>query len=188
MSNKPKIHATCKAGCLWETVHLDDFKRSASIVELPKNEIGSVIVDMQPQTYRIATERSKFGTDTYDCGVTVYADDSGNPFLLDGKVAMSIDIPFDEYRDYFDFEILRLTTTGTDLTLVYEINGERKTKTMADGVSINIENAYIVFSNVKAVYLFNRYATIEAKVGSDIEQDISDAINKAITTALNTEV
>ena len=33
MSNKPKIFATCKAGCLWETVHKADFVSSAALVK-----------------------------------------------------------------------------------------------------------------------------------------------------------
>lgn len=32
MSNKPKIYANCKAGCSWETVHKDDFQRSAAFI------------------------------------------------------------------------------------------------------------------------------------------------------------
>lgn len=31
--NKPKIFATCKAGCLWETVHRDELLSSATLVE-----------------------------------------------------------------------------------------------------------------------------------------------------------
>lgn len=31
--SKPKIYANCKAGCLWETVHKDDFQSSAAFIK-----------------------------------------------------------------------------------------------------------------------------------------------------------
>lgn len=41
MSNKPKIYANCKAGCLWETVHKDDFQRSAGFIRQNVTDNGS---------------------------------------------------------------------------------------------------------------------------------------------------
>jgi hypothetical protein len=36
--NKPKIYASCKAGCLWETVHYSDFLAAGGLVPLVENE------------------------------------------------------------------------------------------------------------------------------------------------------
>lgn len=41
MSNKPKIYANCKAGCLWETVHKDDFQRSAGFIRQNVTDNGT---------------------------------------------------------------------------------------------------------------------------------------------------
>lgn len=41
MSNKPKIYAHCKAGCLWETVHKDDFQRSAGFIRKNVEDNGT---------------------------------------------------------------------------------------------------------------------------------------------------
>lgn len=40
MANKPKIYANCKAGCLWETVHKDDFQRSAAFIRQSVEDNG----------------------------------------------------------------------------------------------------------------------------------------------------
>lgn len=45
MSNKPKIHAFCAAGCKWETVHYSDFQKSAAFVVRRTDDDGNAIVD-----------------------------------------------------------------------------------------------------------------------------------------------
>lgn len=179
MSNLPKIHATCKAGCLWETVHKSDFEKSASIIQLNADESGAVTINpTQQQEYKIVSPRDPLGASKYACMAMLYYDEKN---ALLGKAMLSIDInEFDEYRDNFHFEVLSLTATETQLTFVYEINGNRYMETVT-GEEISIANAELVFRGVTAVYLYNRYATIEAKI------DKSD-IEAAITTALNTEV
>lgn len=52
MANKPKIYGFCSAGCRWETVHKDDFLRSASIAEIHPNESGVVTLGASGK-YRI---------------------------------------------------------------------------------------------------------------------------------------
>lgn len=54
MSKKPRIFGTCSAGCLWETVHKDDFLKSASIVDLHNNG-ETQYVDVTNK-YRIGSE------------------------------------------------------------------------------------------------------------------------------------
>lgn len=39
MSDRPKIWAHCAAGCLWETVHKDEFLASASIKKIAENVV-----------------------------------------------------------------------------------------------------------------------------------------------------
>lgn len=41
MSNKPKIYANCKAGCLWETVHKDDWQSSAGFIRQDVTDNGT---------------------------------------------------------------------------------------------------------------------------------------------------
>lgn len=57
-TNKPKIHAHCRAGCEWETVHYSDFEKSASIIKIPLDENGVASVDLLKK-YRIEADASK---------------------------------------------------------------------------------------------------------------------------------
>lgn len=49
--SKPKIYGTCPAGCLWETVHRDEFLNSASIVKVAPQ--GTNLYLEQGKTYKV---------------------------------------------------------------------------------------------------------------------------------------
>ena len=179
MSDKPNIYGFCKAGCQWETVHKEDFLKSASIIEVAALDGGIYALDAtQPQTYRIVSERDPLGASAYAAGVMLQVDDDN---LLGATIATIPIKEFDEYRNFFELEILSFSSTATEMVFVYEINGNRYKETVTGGTAIDGTTARLVITGANAVYLFNRYATIEAKI------DKSD-IEAAITTALNTEV
>lgn len=46
MSNKPKIYATCKAGCLWETIHRSEFEKAMPYIPIAIPESGEVFLEV----------------------------------------------------------------------------------------------------------------------------------------------
>lgn len=82
MSNKPKIYSNCKAGCLWETVHKDDFQRSAGFIRQNVIDNGSFkefyleagqiailkgdIVDSSPNYWKVTYEIRDVNNNVYE--------------------------------------------------------------------------------------------------------------------------
>lgn len=159
MSNKPKIYATCPAGCLWETVHRDEFAKSASLVNVPVTA-GSCAVDGFGK-YRIHSAQGETGG--------YYA---AKIYLMDGAWVTpmaplaTFTVEFDEFRSYFDFELLAATvdddptTSVTDLKVVYEVNGDRKTVYYSGSCA----EPLLVITGADRVYRYND-GTIEGVDG-----------------------
>lgn len=61
MNNLPKIYATCKAGCLWETVHRSELEKIASIVKVLPNEGGAYTLDIGKKYKIKANDGSAWG-------------------------------------------------------------------------------------------------------------------------------
>ena len=154
MSEKPKIYGTCKAGCLWETVHKDDFDRCATWIKQYADEDG--IYSLSPiKTYKI---NSSVSSNAYSCVVSLsYTDGTAQLHTF----AIS---EFDEFRNYFYFEILNITASSTRLIIVYEINGNRYKETVS-GSAIDITDAKLKVADATSVYLFNADASISADAG-----------------------
>jgi hypothetical protein len=160
MSDKPKIYGNCKAGCLWETVHKDDFDRSATWIKQYADEDG--VYKVSPiQTYKI---NSPVSANAYSCAVSLvywkYSSFTGLTTLTQYDFAIT---EFDEYRDYFYFEILDIKATSTSLTIVYEVNGNRYKEILQEHAFLT--NAYIKIASATSVYLFNADASISADLG-----------------------
>lgn len=182
MSNKPKIYANCKAGCLWETVHKDDFDNAATWIKQYPDESG--VYELSPvNNYKIVSPSS---SSKYTCAVSlVYA--SGTTT----KTYTFTISEFDTYRDYFYFEILRLTTTASVITVVYEVNGNRYSETIS-GSSLSIADAKLKITGATGVLLFNSDASITTTAGGsdiDIVQETGTSetavmSQKAVTDAL----
>lgn len=159
MSNKPKIYGTCPAGCLWETVHKSDFLKSATFVEVAVVN-GSCTVDGFGK-YRIHSAQGETGG--------YYA---AKIYLMDGAWATpmaplaTFTVEFDELRSYFDFELLAATvdddptTSVTDLKVVYEVNGDRKTVYYSGSCA----EPLLLITGADRVYRYND-GTIEAVDG-----------------------
>lgn len=193
MANKPKIYGFCNAGCKWETVHKDDFVKSATWVKQYPTETGRYVLSPL-NSYKIISPAS--GSD-YSGAVSLEYYNGNLTYVQTFTIT-----EYDEYRAYFYFEILSITADGTETTVVYEVNGNRYTETF-NGAAEDITEAKLLIDDATDVFIFNVDAsvTVEATVDAAIVQTtgqsetavmsqkaVTDAIAAAITTALNTEV
>lgn len=116
MSNKPKIRAFCEAGCAWETVHMDDFLKSATFYEVGQPD-GYAVVDAY-RKYRIFSD-SNTNTGKYIATIEFQSPDAtGETYVTQNTFTVSTG-----YRKYFDFEVLQALYNGSMLRIVYEVNG-----------------------------------------------------------------
>lgn len=188
---KPKIYGNCKAGCLWETVHKDDFDRSATWVKQYADE-DSVYKLSPIHTYKI---NSPVSANAYSCVVSLvylkYSSLTGLTQTAQYDFAIS---EFDEYRAYFYFEILSVKATSTSLTIVYEVNGNRYKEILQERAFLS--GAYIKVSGANSVYLFNVDASISADLGEgggsgvEVVQELGTSTTavmsqNAVTTEIN---
>lgn len=161
MIDKPKIYGFCPAGCKWETVHKEDFEKSATFVKLNAENTLGFIIDNPVNRFKIIPKNISNGS----YGVTLYFKykDSilGDSFELEFT-------EFDEYRDYFYFEILKITVTETGTTVVYEVNGNRYKKSVTNVTSSDVEIMRIEIVGAETVYLFNKDANVEAEKADSV--------------------
>lgn len=163
MSDRPKIYGFCPAGCKWETVHKDDFDRSATWVKQYVDESGAV--ELPPvHNYKII---SPVASNAYSCVVSLAYTDGAETKTHTFTIS-----EFDAYRNYFYFEILSLTATSTALTVVYEVNGNRYSETVS-GTAIDISTAKLKITGATEVFIFNVDAGISADTYSTILIDAS---------------
>lgn len=165
MSNKPKIHAFCNAGCKWETVHMDDFLKSATFYEVGQPD-GVATVDAY-RKYRIFSD-SDTNTGKYTATIEFQSPDAtGETYATQNTFTVSTG-----YRKYFDFEVLQAQYNGAMLRIVYEVNGE------ADVLNINLETtehdltkSVLKITGASQVLIYNDTAEIlgNVEVTSDNE-------------------
>lgn len=159
MSNKPKIHAFCAAGCKWETVHMSDFLKSATFYEVGQPD-GVATVDAY-RKYRIFADK---GETNYN--VTISFQSSSNEAYYE-QTTIPVEVG---RRGYFDFEILEATytsagTVSAELKIVYEVNGVELTHT-ASTVNYNLTDSVLKITGADQVLLYNDTAAIVAKDGA----------------------
>lgn len=158
MSNKPKIRAFCAAGCAWETVHKEDFLKSATFYEVGQPD-GVATVDAY-RKYRIFADK---GETNYN--VTISFQSSVNEEYYE-QTTIPVAVG---RRGYFDFEILEATytsagTVSAELKIVYEVNGVELTHT-ASTVNYNLTDSVLKITGADQVLLYNDTAAIVAKDG-----------------------
>ena len=146
---KPRIYSFCDAGCKWETVHKADFDRSASIVRETPDENGNYTLDPF-KVYKVNTA----STDGAYNATFSLQDGVDYSFTYD---------EFDEYRDYIIFEILSVTLddTATEVTIVYEINGNRYSDAITAS-TLDLTTLKLYISGAVDVFMFNSNAEILA--------------------------
>ena len=156
MSKKPKINATCAAGCLWETVHRSEFEASASHIEQYVDESGYCNLE-KGKEYKIFAEKN---TDNQFTCSLVFAHSAGSIIIENENT--------DKYAESFVFRMVDISINGSDITLVYELAGVRyeETITASSNPTLLTKN-YLYVSGATKVLIYNADATILAGSGSD---------------------
>lgn len=164
MSNKPKIYATCPAGCLWETVHRDEFEKSASIYELTPNADGDYIVSA-PIKLKVVSPLNEDGT-AYAAELQMRVYESGSYYYFP---VLGFSAERDKYKDGYLLELLKdgsvFTPALGKTPYGYSING-------GDAVDITClsvqspKNSFKI-TGASAVFAYNSEATVQARDGED---------------------
>lgn len=149
----PKIFANCFAGCKWETVHREEFLRSASLVEVYPNEDGKWFLEPKKQ-YKIFAPKDGNGAFAF----ILYADAITEKHYITTTTN-------DEYADWFVFRLLDCKYSAADngVKIVYEIEGNRYAEVIA--YTDAVEN--VVLTGATQVFLYNADATVVARDGKD---------------------
>lgn len=170
MSRLPKIKAFCDAGCPWETIHREEFLRSASLVEMYPDSGGKWYLEKKKQ-YKIFAPKDENGAFSFE----LYVD------YIIGKHYITTSTN-DEYADWFVFRFLDYKhIEGTQYKIVYEIEGNRYSEIIADG---DPDIAGIVLSGATQVFLYNDDATIYARDGADGKDGINAMLGTFYTIAI----
>ena len=151
---KPRVYGFCDAGCKRETILKEDFDRIASVIKQVPNANGTYILNPF-NSYKVHTTKAD---GSYQATFTLQG--NGVDYWFDYTEV-------DEYRDYIIFEILSLSLNeaATELTIVYEINGNRYIDIYTDNDTVfNLDGVELQIINATDVYSFNNNAQIEACV------------------------
>lgn len=152
MRRLPKIKAHCAAGCAWETIHREEFLRSASLVEVHPDENGKWTLELKKQ-YKIFAPKDEHGKFNFELYV--------NYIIGKHHITTSTN---DEYADCFVFRMLDYKwIVDTGLKIVYEIEGNRYSEIIAEGDAVD----GVVLSGATQVFLYNADATVYARDGAD---------------------
>lgn len=197
MSEKPKIFATCEAGCLWETVHKDDFMRSASIVRHYPNESGTFVLEPEYK-YKIKNANTGDGTGMmFMSSITLYPAGSDKTYTdYQADLPIFEDVPFYKYADGTTFRVLDIKvsrrgptpdTLTAYATVIYEVDGIQKEFTAYsqddDGLGYfdsidNFENISLVIyvAGATDVFVYNE----DAEILLDTTEAVKEAEREAV--------
>lgn len=119
--SKPRIYGTCDAGCLWETVHKEDFLRSASIVQVSADESGSVNLEFG-RKYKIKKTVANGTSWGFTVSATFY-DETETVNLVYDIVNSVFPDPPTKYEDYLFIRLCEFYLDNGYPELSCEING-----------------------------------------------------------------
>lgn len=160
--SKPKIYGTCPAGCLWETVHKEDFEKSASLIKQYPDADGRYYLE-KGKEYKIICAKTATEDGSYSFGsVRFYTGNRSTAYALTTT---------DKYADYIVFRFLDSYTAEDGLLhLVYEVAGVRYDAMSDSLIASSTAGAYISAADGLTVFLYNADATIKAEKGEQGEK------------------
>lgn len=189
MSEKPSIYGRCKAGSLFETVHRDEFLRSAAIVRVGANEDGSFSLK-EGLRYKVYADKNSSNFFNGDIKFT-YTNTSGEEetrYLMLGTTQTVTDI----YKKCYELIIHRYSAEANVVYFTWDADGERK-ETSYIVSSYDAENA-LTISNVNAVYVYNDDATVKGEKGEkgdkgevNVLQETGDSTTDAMSQRATTK-
>ncbi|MGN0804070.1 MAG: phage tail protein [Candidatus Coproplasma sp.] len=159
MSDKPKIYGTCPAGCLWETVHMSDFEKSAAFIQQYPNESGEYVLKLG-KDYKIFAPKN---TDNSFTSSVVLS------YLKNGVVT-TYTFPknnIDAYAEAFTFRLLDVSVNTMAINIVFEYAGSRYTETISGSNISLLEKDFLKVSGATNVYLYNSDTQLIGVRGKD---------------------
>lgn len=173
MNNKPKIYATCSAGCLWETVHKDELEKFSSHVVQYPNSNGNYILEIN-KDYKIYAPKGS--TNNFKCNVGIKYKEGDSSAL----VYLSL-INNDEYAEGFVFRMLGYKVTGDNtVDFYYEFAGARyKDEIVVESTDVTLE--YVIVKDATAVYAYSSEAVVVDYNVTAIEESSEDGGSNIVT-------
>ena len=158
MSNKPKIYSFCPAGCKWETVHKEDFEKSAAFIPVAWSGAEENYFLEIGKEYKIFSEKDE--NNNFTCSISYFY--KKNNVVTEHIITWT---NADKYANNFNFRLLDAYKNDYGgLTLVYEIAGKRYSdKVFASSTATLLENEYLNISGASKVLIFNEDAEIVAR-------------------------
>lgn len=166
MSDKPKIYGTCKAGCLWETVHKDDFLASASHIECYPDSDGNFYLEVGKE-YKIFAPKDSNYKFTSAINFVYTRGGTETIYKIQDEGAA------DNWADSFVFRLLEVNkVNSTNINLYYDLSGIRYGQALSGSSSYPLDvlaEKFIYISGATRVLLYNSDASIVAsgKDGAD---------------------
>ena len=153
MDNKPKVYSTCKAGCEWETVHKEDFEKSAAYIPVNWSENEGNYYLSSVKEYKIFAPKN--ADNNFTCSIVYKYKDNG--VLQNHAIAWT---NADKYADSFVFRLLEVIYGATEITLVYEIAGKRYAETIMGTALSLLASDYLNINGATKVLIFNAEAEV----------------------------
>lgn len=191
MSNKPRIYSHCKAGCSWETVHKDDFERSAAFIACHKVEGAFRLEPLK--TYRVKKSTDLINSN-YGFRLTLSYTVNGTEFTND--IYSPDNVPLMDYTNkyfnfngsYQEFMTVRLCNlylhSDNARMAVIEFDGELFyiliLAEMGTITSETCENVQLKVTETDECYLVNEHAEILAQGLPEVTEEDNDKIMKVV--------
>lgn len=172
MTNKPNIYGTCPAGCLWETVHKDDFLRSASVARVRADESGSVSLEFG-RKYKI--KKTVANTTSWGFAVSATFYHSIEKETLVFNIVNSGNPATTKYEEYLTIRMCEIYLNNYEPVLACELNGVIHYISPTGNAFSSTTLPNFVEAKATAtdgspleVFIVNDDATIEAKDGDSV--------------------
>lgn len=191
--SKPRIYGTCPAGCLWETVHRDEFLRSASIVKLYADGNDDFWVELG-KTYKIKRESLKLEWG-FQILLNVHYDTMESGAITHRTARVTLDLPDPKtfYDEYLKIKIIAAHGVQAQdgmyqIYIVAECNGEVAEIETEYGsysygaIYLSADDADICVSGATECYLVNDDATVEARDGVGIASIVKTSTEGLVDT------
>lgn len=175
MSNKPKIYATCSAGCLWETIHKDDFEKSAAYILLYHGSGGTVELSAG-KDYKFVTVEKADNTPSWSFDAEIEIAYTGNHGANTHSASMAAIADFDKYKNSMKFryggiEVDTLSQSGyTTITWYYYIDDVKTSNEVTISGTLTDVSATVRFVSARGTnecLLINEDAQTKATDGTD---------------------
>lgn len=170
MSNLPKIYSNCKAGCLWRTVHYDEFLNAASIVEINIDALERKVIGGKEY---ICLEKDKTyvfkASELNNWGFSLAAFCCVNGGVWQSPIVLN----FDKYSKKFKLKLYDVVVNNArNLTFIADINGERVEREDVSATytspTITDVKLCIISGMPSHIYVVNEDATLEVKSAYEV--------------------